>query len=84
MVLSYRLRLRNIVGVRIVAGWFGGFELSSYRCNTIALANHPRWTWVLVEKRWRPRFLAIAPGNPETFVRDIERLPRNPSSRVYK
>ncbi len=78
LVLLYRLRLHNVVSVRIVTGWFRGFKFGSHPWNTIALGNRLRWTWVLVEKRWWPRFLAITPDNPETFVREIERVPRNP------
>ncbi len=53
-------------------------KFGSYPWNRIALGNRLRGTWVLVEKRWWPRFLAITPDDPETFVREIERLPRNP------
>jgi hypothetical protein len=71
----YWLSGHNIVGVHIVRGWLGGFQLGSHPWNTVALGNRLRWTWVLVEKGWWPRFLAITPDDPETFIREVGRLP---------
>ena len=71
----YWLSGHNIVGVHIVRGWLGGFQLGSHPWNTVALGNRLRRTWVLVEKRRWPRFLAITPDDPETFIREVGRLP---------
>ena len=77
-VLSiYRLRWHNVHNVHIVKGWFGvsWLKLGSHPWNTVVLGGgcRLRWTSVLIEKRWWPRFLAITPDDPETLTRDLKR-----------
>src|SRR5436305_7953886 len=77
-VLSfYRLRWQSVHNVHIVKGWFGvsWLKLGSHPWNTVVLGGgcRLRWTSVLIEKRWWPRFLAITPDDPETLTRDLKR-----------
>lgn len=79
-VLVYRLRSQDIFSAHVIPGWLGGFRLGAHPWNTVALSNRLRWTWVLVEKRGWPRFLALTPKNPAAFVREIEQAPSLASS----
>jgi hypothetical protein len=81
----YRLRWRDLVGVRTINGIFGAFTRGAQPWNTVGLGNRVRWTWVLVEKRRRPRFLGITPKAPEDFVREIERVQASlPGASVHR
>lgn len=67
----YRLNKRNIVSARIIDGVFGGWKFGAQPWNTISIWNRVRRRWVLVEKRWWPRFLAVTPRDPEKFIRAL-------------
>jgi hypothetical protein len=70
----YRLKTKNIVAAHVIEGAlnFSGFlRLGSHPWNTISMGNRWPQKWVLVEKRWWPRFLAITPKDPEEFANTL-------------
>ncbi|SRR6266508_3857021 len=69
----YRLKNRNIIGAYLVEG-IDELAFGGHPWNTLRIGNRLRWRWVLVEKRWWPRFLAITPKNPDDFVKHINQL----------
>jgi hypothetical protein len=73
-VLIYRLKRENIIGVHPIDGMlnFGAYRrLGGHPWNTISMCNRWQRRWIMLEKRWWPRFLAVSPKNPDKFTRDL-------------
>ena len=67
----YRLKTTNIVAAHVIEGRFNFaaiWNLGSHPWNSVSIVNRWPRRWVLVEKRWWPRFLAITPKNPDEFA----------------
>lgn len=76
-LLIYRLRRDQIVRVHIIDGMFNFGALMAvgwHPWNTISLGNRWRRRWILLEKKWWPRFLAISPNNAELFAEELEKM----------
>jgi hypothetical protein len=69
----YRLKKESIVAAHLGHG-LRALEFGSHPLNTITMGNRLRRDWVLLEKRWWPRFLGITPKDPEAFVGQIRAL----------
>ena len=74
LILIYRLRRERIVAAHIIDGIFNFKAVSEpggHPLNVLSIGNRLQRRWVLLEKRFWPRFLGITPRDPEAFVRAL-------------
>jgi hypothetical protein len=86
LILVYRLKRDNIVAAHIIDGMFNFSEvirLGSHPWNSVAMANRWRRKWVLLEKRWWPRFLSVTPKNAHEFVATLNLSPSESRPGTY-